>query len=192
MTKKSTTRLNKRGWQKLSSKVVYQNQWIKIIEDQVIRPDGQPGIYAYMNKGNGSFVIAMDKDTSIYLIEEYRYPIKKTVLQLPAGMTNGSDSLNCAKRELFEETGINAKNWQRLGGFYQGPGHETIYDDIYLATDLDKSKVNTTLQEADESILNIIKVSLPQLKDMVKNNQIECAMTTAALNLFFLYLEEQK
>lgn len=177
-----------RNWQKLSSKTVYKNKWVEIVEDQVVMPDGKKGIYAYMKKSNGCFIIALDEHHYVYMVEEYRYPIQKSILQLAAGSLDGQDELLTARKELFEETGIKARSWRRLGGFYQGPGHETIYDSIYLATDLDTSNIKTDSQESDESILRIIKVSVDKLKEMVRKNKIECAMSAAALNLFFLKL----
>jgi len=179
----------KRSWQKLGSNIVYKDPWMEIVADDVIKPDGSRGVYAYMKKSDGNFIIAMDGDKNVYLIEEFRYPINKSILQLIAGSHDGQDELESAKKELKEEAGIVAKTWKRLGGFYQGPGHETIYDSIYLATDLDLSGLNTTLQEGNESILRILKVSIEELKKMVKENKINCAMSVAGLNLFFLQMD---
>lgn len=180
----------KREWKTLGSKLMYQNPWIKVYENKVINPEGKEGIFGYLNKASGVFVIAMDKDNSIFIIEEFRYPIKKSVLQLPAGVINNDNLLENAKRELKEETGIEAKSWVNLGDFYVAPGHETTRIYAFLATDLDISKIKIS-QEEDESILQIIKISIKDLKKKIVENKIKCGITLAALNLFFNYLENK-
>ncbi|MBP7859598.1 NUDIX hydrolase [Patescibacteria group bacterium] len=176
----------KRSWRKISSKIVYKNQWLKIQEDTVIRPDGKNGIYAYVIKKPANFIIAQDDNKFIYLIKEYRYPIKKTILQLPAGVADTADVLFQAKKELREETGITAKNWKNLGGFYVSPGHDATYVNVYLATNLDLTKLKTNGQENDEAIQEVVKVSIPELKKLIKNGKIECGPSISALNLLFL------
>lgn len=175
-----------RHWKKLKSRLVYQNPWIKVKEDTVILPDGGKGIYGYIEKDTGAFIIALDKDNSIYMVRQYRYPIKKTILDLPGGVTGDENILKHAKKELNEETGIKAKTWEKLGSFYVGPGHETTFIYVYLATDLDTSKLAVAFQEGDETILEVVKIRVPDLKEMIRNNQIECGISIAALNLFFL------
>ena len=180
-----------REWKKIDSKVVYSNSWIKIHEDNVIRPDGEKGIYGYLEKSPGNFIIALDNDHCIYLIKEYRYPLKKVILQLPVGVIETDNIVQQAQKELFEETGILAKNWKRLGGFYVAPGHETTYMNVFLATDLNLSELRTDNQEGDESILEIVKVNLSDVKKMIGNGEIESGMTLAALSLFFLKYDNE-
>jgi len=181
-----------RTWKTLSSKIIYQNPWIKIHQDIVTRPDGEEGLYAYLEKPPGNFIIAMDDDSNVYLIKEYRYPIKKTILQLPAGVINkNSTNLFQAKKELFEETGIKAKTWKHLGKFYVGAGHETTICHTYLATNLDLSQLKTTHQEGDEAIQEILKVSLKELKKMISSGKLNCGISLSALSHLFVYLESQ-
>jgi 8-oxo-dGTP pyrophosphatase MutT (NUDIX family) len=112
--------------------------------------------------------------------------LKKSFLQIPAGTADSKDVFQQAKKELLEETGIEAVKWEKLGGFYQGIGHETTYANIFLAQELDLSGLKIDNQESNEGIEEIIKVSLPKLKKMILKGEIECAMTLAAFNLFFL------
>lgn len=174
-------------WKKISSKIVYKNQWLQLREDTVIRPDGKKGKYSIVERPPVNFVIALDQKGSIFFIKEYRYPIKKTILQLPAGTTDKNESsLSSAKRELFEETGIKAENWNKLGKFYIGPGHENIYANIFLATKLDESQFNKSMQAGDELILKVIKLPIIKIKRLINSDKIECGITLAALNLYFL------
>ena len=175
-----------RGWKKINSKLVYSNPWIKIHEDTVFRPDGKEGIYAFLEKPAGNFIIALDKDDSIYFINEYRYPLQKNILQLPAGVIDVNDILGQAKKELIEETGIIAKKWKNIGGYYVAPGHETTYINVFLATELNLNGLKTGNQENNEAIQEVIKVGKLELKQMILDGKIECGLTLAALNLFFL------
>ncbi|MBU1178431.1 NUDIX hydrolase [Patescibacteria group bacterium] len=173
-------------WKKLSSKIVYKNQRLQLREDTVIRPDGKRGKYSIVERPPVNFVIALDQKGSIFFIKEYRYPIKKTILQLPAGTTDKNIScLVSAKKELFEETGLKAKSWEKLGKFYIGPGHENIYANIFLATKLNVSQLNKSTQPKDELILKVIKLPIAKIRQLISSGKIECGITLAALNLYF-------
>jgi 8-oxo-dGTP pyrophosphatase MutT (NUDIX family) len=177
--------IQKPTWQTISSKQVYKNPWMEVQEDKVLRPDGKEGIYGFIIKSPGVYVIAHDQDDSIYFINEYRYALKKTILQLPVGTIDGKSSvLENAKRELLEETGIQAKKWTELGKYFVAPGHETTYEYVALAENLDTSKLNIN-QEGDESIEEIVRLSIAEVKKMIRDNKIECGLTLSALNLFF-------
>ncbi len=174
-----------RNWKTLSTKQIYDSGWIKVHEDSVLLPDGKPSTYAYLEKPPGIFIIAKDRDDSIYIIQEYRYVIKKAVFQLPSGTMDTNDVIGQAKKELFEETGISATTWQTLGSFYIAPGHETTMIHVLLATDLDTFGLKIDNQEGNESIQKVIRVSSPELKQMVKDGKIVCGLTLASLNIFF-------
>ena len=177
-------------WKKLSSKIIYRNPWLQLREDIVIRPDGKRGKYSVVEKPAANFVIALDQKGLIYFIKEYRYPIKKTILQLPAGSTDkNKNSLATAKNELFEETGLKAKRWKKLGKFYIAPGHESVYANVFLATRIDASQLNKPRRSADELILRTIKLPIAKIKQLIGSGKIECGITLAALNLYFQIYE---
>jgi len=172
-------------WKKLSSKIVYKNPWLQLREDTVIRPDGKKGKYGIVERPPVNFIIAKDKDKSIFFIKEYRYPVKKIILQLPAGTTDKNKrALISAKQELLEETGLRAKNWKKIGKFYIGPGHESIYTNVFLAKELTLVK-NKPYRPGDELILKVIKLPIAKIKQLIKLGKIECGITLAALNLYF-------
>lgn len=174
-------------WTQLRSKITYRNPWISIQEDQVIRPDGKRSIYSFLRKPPGLFIVAFD-GKGVYLLTQYRYPLRRPILEIPAGVMQGNNPLQNAKRELLEETGIRAKRWTRLGKHFDAPGHESTYIITYLAEGLDETSVHSRGQEGDEGIQSILKVSLPRLRTMIVQGKIECGLTLASLNFFFNYL----
>ena len=176
---------SQRKWKKISGKIVYKNPWISIHEDKVSRPDGSEGIYGYLEKPVGVFIVAYnDKTKSVLFIKQHRYPINKVIIEIPAGIAVGGDYLSEARRELKEETGVSAKEWKHLGSFFVAPGHESTRIEVFLATGFDKQEMKTNGQEADEAIVEIIDIKVSDLKEKILAGEIECGITLAALNLF--------
>ena len=175
-----------RKWKKISSKLIYQNPWIKVWEDKVIRPDGKKGIYGFLEKPTGVFVIPYSPENkSIFLLQQNRYPIKKVIYEIPAGVITTKNYLAEAKRELFEETGFRTKKWKYLGHFFVAPGHETTDIKAYLA-EINEVYDKKSNQEGDEAIQKIIEIEVKDLPNMIRQGKIECGITLASLYLFFL------
>jgi 8-oxo-dGTP pyrophosphatase MutT (NUDIX family) len=171
-------------WKRESSTLVYRNHWIKVHEDKVIRPDGKPGIYGYLEKPPGAFIIPQEADGSIYLLRQFRYPVNTIVTELPCGVIeNSSDPFGEAQRELFEETNITAGKIEKLGQFFVGAGHETTAIQVFLATNLDTGKLSTGRQEGNEAILEVIRVSREEIIAMIKNGELNCGISLAAIML---------
>lgn len=171
----------------IASREIYKNKWLSLREDTVLFPNGKQGIYSVVERPPVNFIIASNENKKITFIYEYRYPINKTILQLPAGTVEPTEStLESAKRELLQETNTKADNWLNLGHFFIGPGHETVRANIWLATSLTK-QINSTpnnLGESNEAILQTKDLSLNTIKEKINSNKIECGITLAALNLY--------
>jgi 8-oxo-dGTP pyrophosphatase MutT (NUDIX family) len=97
-------------WQTLARHFVYENPWIRVREDQVLRPDGLPGIYGVVEfKNRAVGVLPVDHDGSIWLVGQYRYPLQAYSWEIPEGGSPKSESAEAtAIRELREETGLSA------------------------------------------------------------------------------------
>ena len=172
--------------------MAYEDQYIRLRKDRVINPGGKEQHYSVMQMGDAVGIIAQDTDGGIFLLQEYRYPIQKVVWQLPAGRQEKNLSLlENAQKELKEETGITAKKWTALGSFYLHASVEETQGHIFLAQELDTTRFGHEQQEDNELILDIKKIPLEKIKQMIRKNEIQCGWTLAGLNLFFQHGEKQ-
>lgn len=120
----------------LSSKIVYENPWMRVREDSVIRPDGTSGIYGVMESEDSVVILALNNLDEIYLIKSYSYPAEGWSWTLPGGGGNGEDPEIAARRELVEETGIEASSWSTLGNTRIAGGLITERTSFHLAQNL--------------------------------------------------------
>ena len=147
---------NKTKWKKLSSKMVYENKWMKVHEDKVINPGGEEGVYAIVNKMDATMIIAKDID-GIYLIRHYRYVLKQELLEIPAGgLDEGETPEDAARRELLEETGIKAGKITVIGQLFPAVSSLAVKHYVALAEELDISGLSNE-GESDEEILEVFK-----------------------------------
>src|SRR5919197_520828 len=101
----------------VSSRLVYENRWLSLREDQIRLPDGSPGIYTVVDKPTAALVIPMERG-GCHLVEQFRYPIGRRSWEFPqgtwgAGRSGSAEEL--ARAELSEETGLRAGTMERLG-----------------------------------------------------------------------------
>ncbi|HEX2173088.1 MAG TPA: NUDIX hydrolase, partial [Dehalococcoidia bacterium] len=126
-----------RNWRRLSSKVAYSNPWLTVREDQVIRPDGQPGIYGVIELKVGLGIVALDDADRVWLLGQYRYPIDADSWEIVNGTVEpGEEMIEAAKRELIEEAGLEAARWDYLGRFHPSCGMTNEEAHLYLARGL--------------------------------------------------------
>ena len=121
----------------ISTKKVYENPWISVREDRVVRPGGKEGIFGVVTMNHGVTVIAIDHDDNVITTDEFAYALEKNSFEVVSGgMDHDESPLECAKRELKEETGYEATEWIDLG--YIDPFTSIIRSRnyIFLARDL--------------------------------------------------------
>jgi ADP-ribose pyrophosphatase len=103
-------------WKIAGTRQVYRDPWIDVRVDDVIRPDGKPGIHSLIALKPGVSVLALDDDKHVYLIEEFHYAVGRVTLETVSGGRDADESpLAAAQRELREEVGIRAERWTDLG-----------------------------------------------------------------------------
>ncbi len=104
-------------WTTKSSRVVYDNAWITVREDEVVRPDGAEGIYGVITTSIATGVVALTEDDHVVLVGQWRYPLEQYSWEIVEGGTeDGEDPMTAAARELREEAGLVADHWEPLGG----------------------------------------------------------------------------
>ena len=124
-------------WTILKSHDIYQDPWISVRKDDVLRPDGKPGIHSVIRLKPGVTVLAKDESGFVYLTEEFHYAVGRATLEaVSGGIDPGEDALTTARRELREELGIEAKTWRDLGSVDPFTTNIVSPTRLFLATDL--------------------------------------------------------
>lgn len=169
------------GWKTLSSKEAYKNKWIRIREDQVIQPNGTEGIYGVLELGHDVvYVVPIWEDGSMELVRQFRYPLQKDTWEFTAGQADEDDPEQAARRELLEETGLSAKNLEKVGVLAVDTGFCATYVHIFVATNLTKE---TDELDVNDGISNTLKVSKETMERMITEGEIICPHTISAFYL---------
>ena len=171
-------------WKKINSKIIHKNPWYSFREDDVIRPDGNPGKYFYLDDLSSVAIIAEDDNGDVYLVGQTRYPIGNIYSwEIIGGGIESEGALEAAKRELEEEAGLLAKEWIELGHYYVSNAYSSDKAFVFLAKDL---KIVESKSDATEDI-TIKKVCIKELKRMIIDGELTDGFSLAAINKYFLY-----
>lgn len=169
----------KHKWKIHNSDVVYENAWIKVVHDDVTTPSGTPGVYGrvlFKNKAIG--IIPIDEDGNTWLVGQYRYPLQEYSWEIPMGGGPHDEALlDSAKRELKEETGIEAKKWTKLMKIHTSNCVTDEVGFIYLAEGL--SFGETAFDETED--LTIKKLPFSEAYQMVLDGQITDSVSVAGI-----------
>lgn len=169
-------------WTTISSTEVYANAWMRVREDAVTRPDGSHGIYGVVEVANPAvFVVALTAADEVVLVELYRYTTGTWELEVPAGSTDGEPALEAAQRELAEETGLVADDWQELGEMSSLNGLARAPEHVLLARGLRQAIDDGAASRAEEGITSVRRVPWPELMTMIGDGRIRDAESLAAL-----------
>lgn len=167
----------------ISSRIAYENRWLKIREDIIKYPNGLDGMFGVVERNEFAVILPLHQDNMITLIRQYRYPIGEFMWELPMGMWELQPDATpemVAIGELEEETGLHAKNMIHAGSFYQGAGYSTQKGHVFLATDLTQHATN---REATEQNMICNTVPLAQFEKMIETGKMTCMVSIAAFGL---------
>lgn len=167
------------AWTTRSTRLAYENGWISVREDAVTGPDGD-GIYGVVEMRHPAvFVVALDRDDRVCLVEIDRYTTGLSI-EVPAGGSDGEDALTAAKRELLEETGFVAGEWEPLGVMNALNGIAVAREHVFLARGAGRSHDASATQQ-EEGIERVLWVPFADALQMVAAGRITDGETIAAL-----------
>ena len=170
-------------WRTLASKKVYENAWISVREDAVVRPDGEPGVYGVVHFKNVAVGVLAVEGDELYLVGQYRYPLEAYSWEIPeGGCPEDEEPLRAARRELREEAGLEARNWRKLGEAYLSNSVANEHAVWYLATGL----VPGEQQPEGTEVIGVRRVPLREAVAMARDGRITDALSILALTTYVL------
>lgn len=168
----------------LSSQLIYEGRAVRLRVDTVQMPRGRETTREIVEHADCVAIVAIDADDNILLVNQFRKPVEKKLLEIPAGgIKSGENAVDCVCRELREETGYMPRKVERLGGFYSAPGYCTEYLHLYLATDLTLSP----LCAEDTESIQLIRVPIVQILSLITSGSICDAKSIAGLLTYLKY-----
>jgi len=172
----------------LSSQPVYEGRAVRLRVDTVRMPSGRETTREIVEHGDCVAIIAIDADDNVLLVNQFRQPVEKELLEIPAGgIESDEDPVTAVCRELQEEIGYLPKKVERLGGFYSAPGYCTEYLHLYLATDL----IPSQLHAEDTESIRLTQVPVSQIPSLIASGTICDAKSIAGLLTFLEYQKTQ-
>ena len=170
----------------ISSKMVFDGRLLKVYSDCIELPDGNKAAREYIKHVGAACVIPLTDDNKVAMVRQYRYPMGKVLLEIPAGKLDGKneDHFLAASRELREETGAVADKMVYLGEFYPTPAYSDEVIHMYLALGLEFGEADTD----DDEFLELELYPLDTLVEMVLDGRISDGKTKTAILLADRYI----
>ncbi|MBP2625583.1 MAG: hydrolase [Firmicutes bacterium] len=164
----------------LDSKVVFKGNLLTVYCDKVELPNGKEAGREFIRHPGAVAVVPITQEGNIVLVRQYRYPVGKAILEVPAGkLDKGEHPEDCARRELEEETGYVAHTIKRLSSIYTTPGFTDEVIHLYIAEHLTLAK-----QRPDEDeFLDVEVYTKDQIRLMINDGTINDAKSMLALLL---------
>lgn len=166
-------------WKTKSIKTAYENNWIEVEHHEVINPSGGDGIYGKVHFKNLAIgIIPLDENNNTWLIGQYRYPLNNYSWEIPEGGGKiGVPPIDSAKRELLEECGLEATEWNEILQMHLSNSVSDELAIIFIAKGLTQKEA----EPEDTEQLQIKKLPFIEVYKMVMNGEITDSMSVAAV-----------
>ena len=153
-----------------NSKTLFKGKVFNLKEDEIEYESGNKGIREVIVHPGGAVVIPVTNEGKLVMVTQIRYPFQTTLLEFPAGKLDiDEDPLDCAIRELEEETGYKSGKVNKLGKIYTAPGYCTETLHIYVAQELKKGDHK---REEGEQGMEVFELSLEEIEKKINNGEI--------------------
>lgn len=154
---------------RLDGRVVYDGDFLKVSRDMVRLPDGSQASREYIKHPGAVVILPVFDDGSVLLERQFRYPLDRVFIEFPAGKIDpGEDTLECAKRELHEETGYTAASWQFICTIHNAIAYADEHLDLFVARGLTAGAPN--LDEGE--FIETFSATVPELLEMIRRGEI--------------------
>ena len=166
----------------VASRVVYENRWMRLHEDRLLRANGDPGLYAWIEKPPAALIVPLDGD-HVWMIEQFRHPVGERFWEFPQGAWEDEPSAapeDLARGELAEETGLRAARVEHLGKLFFAYGITDQSFDVWRATGLEPGEQALEATEAD---LRVERFTIADFEAMISDGRIRDAATVSAWHL---------
>jgi 8-oxo-dGTP pyrophosphatase MutT (NUDIX family) len=165
----------------IGSETVYDGKMITVRRD-TLRQDGKDVVREVVDHPDSVAIVALDDQGRVLLIRQYRHPVGRVLWELPAGLLDkaGENPLEAARRELAEETGLQAAQWSELVAIHTSPGMTGEHVQIFTARDLSPA-TGSNQPDADEGTIEPSWIPLADAVEMVQRGEITNALAVAGL-----------
>lgn len=164
----------------IHTKKIFEGNIIDLQVDEVSLPNGKVSKREIVKHPGAVAIIAITKDKKIVLVKQYRKPLEKHLIEIPAGkIDNNEQPLVAAIRELEEETGYTTKELSFVTSFYTSPGFANELVHIYITDSLEK--LETPVAGDEDEFIEIMELTLDEAKQYVEDEQIHDAKTNYAI-----------
>jgi len=168
-----------------NSRIAFRGKVFDVKVDEIEFDSGNKGVREVALHNGGAVVVAVTDENKIVMVNQFRWPFSKFLLELPAGkLEPGEDPQICASRELTEETGFNAGKIVKFGSIFTTPGFCNEELHIYLAQNLTAGEHN---REEGEYGMETHEYTLDEIDEMIVSGEIKDSKTLAGIQYYKLY-----
>jgi ADP-ribose pyrophosphatase len=165
----------------ISSEQIYNGRAVRLRVDTIEKADGKRTIREIVEHTDCVAVVVLDEENNVVMVRQLREAVGKSLLEIPAGgIDPGEEPVESVRRELQEEIGLLPHKIEKIGGFYSTPGYCTEYLYLYLATELEASR----LEAEDTESIEVVKVPAERIPSLIDSGEICDAKSIAGLLQF--------
>jgi 8-oxo-dGTP pyrophosphatase MutT (NUDIX family) len=178
-----------RAWERLRSERLLETPYFALRSDRLRLPDGEiKDPYYVVERPDAAIIFPLTREEEVVLVRQYRPPLQRMELGLPAGLVEeGERPEAAARRELLEETGFSGGEWELLGSLASSPSLKDNWAYLFLARGVEE----ISAPDPDEhELLEMVKVSVEELPDLIRAGEIVSSSGVAAIMLALERLKE--